>query len=123
MSTNSSPALAAQLTNGKLRALATGAPTRLPKYPDVPTFGELGFEEANMTSLFGLYAPAGTPQDIIVRINGVVNAALKDPVVAQLLSASDNIATGGTPQAFTDAIAKEDANNGRIIKAANITAN
>jgi len=123
MSTNSSPALAAQLTDGKLRALATGAPKRLPKYPDVPTFGELGFEEANMTSLFGLYAPAGTPQDIIMRINGVVNAALKDPAVAQLLSASDNIATGGSPQAFADAIAKEDANNGRIIKAANITAN
>lgn len=76
-----------------------------------------------MTSLFGLYAPAGTPEKIIMRVNGIVNDALKNTTFARLLSANDNVATGGSSQSFVEAIAREDANNARIIKAANITSN
>lgn len=122
MSINSSPAVAAQIASGKLRPLAVGAPQRLAKYGNVPTLTELGFPQANMTSLFGLYAPAHTSPTIIEQVNAAVNRALKDPKVAELLEGSDNVATGGTTQAFTEDIKRESESNARIIKEANIQA-
>ena len=122
MSINSSPAVAAQIEAGKLRPLAVGAPQRLSKYGNVPTFTEVGFAPANMTSLFGLYAPAQTSPAILEQVNAAVNRALKDPKVVELLESSDNVATGGTAQAFAQDIKRESDSNARIIKEANIQA-
>src|SRR3954470_7771894 len=81
LSVNASPAISAQVQAGKLRPLAVGAPARLDSLPNVPTLAEAGYPAANLTSLFGLFAPAGTPPAIVERMNAEINKALALPDV------------------------------------------
>jgi tripartite-type tricarboxylate transporter receptor subunit TctC len=111
-----------QVKAGKLRALAVGAPARIEALPNVPTLGELGFPAANMTSLFGLFAPAGTPKPVLDRLNAEVNKALAQPDLRSRFTAADNVPTGGTAAEFAKQLVQESANNARIIKAAGIKA-
>jgi len=122
LSINSGPAVMQQVKAGKLRVLAVGAPSRIEALPIAPTLGELGFPEANLTSLFGLFAPAGTPPGVVSRLNVEVNKALALPEVRARLAATDNVPTGGTASDFARQIAAESANNARIIRAAGIKA-
>jgi tripartite-type tricarboxylate transporter receptor subunit TctC len=122
LSVNSSPAIVQQVRAGKLRALAVGAPARMESLPQVPTLAELGFAAANMTSTFGIFAPAGTPSAIVERFNAEVNKVLAMPDVRAKLVAADNVPTGGTAAAFGNQIAQESENNARIIRQANIKA-
>jgi tripartite-type tricarboxylate transporter receptor subunit TctC len=120
LSTNAGPAVAQHVKAGKLRVLAVGAPKRLDAFPDAPTLAELGFPAANMTSLFGLFAPAGTPPAVVERMNVEVNKALAHPELRARLVASDNVPTGGAAAEFARQIATESDNNARIIRAASI---
>ncbi len=122
LSVNSAPALMQHIRAGKLRALAVGAPARLEALPQVPTLGELGFASANLTSLFGLFAPAGVPASVLERINAEVNKALAQPDLRTRLTAADNVPTGGSAVEFARQIAAESENNARIVKAAGIKA-
>jgi tripartite-type tricarboxylate transporter receptor subunit TctC len=122
LSVNSSPAIVQQVRAGKLRALAVGAPARMESLPQVPTLAELGFAAANMTSTFGIFAPAGTPSAIVERFNAEVNKVLAMPDVRAKLVAADNVPTGGAAAAFGNQIAQESENNARIIRQANIKA-
>ena len=121
LSVNSAPMLVPQIKAGKLRPLAVAAPQRLAEYPTIPTFAELGYPGANLSSLFGIFAPAGLPAPILQRMNAAVNKALKDPKIAGILQHSDNVATGGTPESFRQEIERQSASNARIIKEAHIT--
>lgn len=107
---------------GKLRPLAIGAPARLEALPNVPTLAELGLAPANLTSLFGIFAPAGTPAAVLERLNAEINKALASPDLRARLVASDNVPTGGSAAEFARQIATESDNNARIIKAAGIKA-
>jgi len=120
LSVNTAPALMQHVKAGKLRALAVGAPARLEALPNVPTLGELGYPAANLTSVFGIFAPAGVPQPVIDRLNAEINKALALPDVRGKLVGSDNVPTGGSAADFARQIAAESANNARIIKAAGI---
>lgn len=122
LSVNTGPAISAHIKAGKLRVLAVGAPARLDAFPNAPTLAELGFPAANMTSLFGLFAPAGVPPAIVDRVNAEVNRALATPELRQRLVASENVPTGGSAADFRRQIAQESEANARIIKAANIQA-
>jgi tripartite-type tricarboxylate transporter receptor subunit TctC len=122
LSVNSGPAVVQQVKAGKLRALAVGAPTRMDTLPDVPTLAELGYPAANLTSLFGVFAPAGTPAAVVERLNAEINKALAMPDVRAKLVAADNVATGGTAASFAKQITQESANNARIIQSAGIKA-
>ena len=122
LSVNTGPTIAQHVKAGKLRVLAIGAPARLEAFPNTPTLAELGFPAANMTSLFGLFAPAGLPAGVVERLNAEVNKALAHPDLRARLVASDNVPTGGTAAEFARQIATESDNNGRIIRAANIRA-
>ncbi len=122
LSVNAGPAVMQHVKAGKLRALAVGAPARLDALPQVPTLAELGYAPANLTSLFGLFAPAGTPVAIVERLNAEVNKVLAQADVRAKLDASDNVPTGGSPADFARQIAAESANNARIIQAAGIKA-
>ncbi len=92
---------------GKLKALAVSWPQRLDVLPDVPTYGELGYKQANEPSWFGLVAPAGTPAAAVDRIQQAVAQALKEPAVRDRLSALGLYASGTTPAEFTAQIARE----------------
>ena len=73
------------LEAGKLRALATLTPQRLPSLPEVPTIAEVGLEGAEVPAWFGLVAPAGTPADVVARIAGAAKDALADTEVRERL--------------------------------------
>ena len=122
LSTNAGPAVVQHIQSGKLRPLAVGAPARLDALPNVPTLAELGFAPANLTSLFGVFAPAGVPQPVLERLNGEINKALRAPELRSRLIASDNVPTGGSAAEFARQIAQESGNNARIIRAAGIKA-
>ena len=75
-----------QLTrSGSIKAYAVTSNVRLPLAPDIPTFGEMGFPTLSYSDWFGLFAPKGTPRDIISKLNAVVVAALADPTVRSRL--------------------------------------
>ena len=119
---NAGPAVMGRIKAGKLTSLAVGSPARLEQLPNVPTLAELGLPAANVASVFGLFAPAGTPVAVIERLNAEVNKLLKDKDVLAKIDAADNLPTGGSAADFGKFIANESANNARIIKAAGITA-
>ena len=115
-------ALNGQIDEGKLRVLAVTGPRRLPNLPQVPTLAEIGFAEANLTSLFGFYAPAAMPPAIVARLNADINKVLAEKDVQDHLRKLDNVVSPGTPQQFAAVIEKEHAANARIVKEANIKA-
>ncbi|WP_298925020.1 tripartite tricarboxylate transporter substrate binding protein [uncultured Ramlibacter sp.] len=120
LSVNSAPAILQHIKAGKLRALAVGAPTRVDALPNVPTLAELGLPAANMSSLFGIFAPAGVPPAVLARLNAEINKAMATPDMRARLDAADNVPTGGSAADFAKQIAAESQNNARVIKAAGI---
>ena len=71
---------------GKLRALAVSSEKRLPEFPDLPTFVELGYPELVVTTWYSLSGPAGLPQDVVDRLNAAVNKAMETADVRQHLA-------------------------------------
>jgi len=92
---------------GRLKALAVGAPARLDALPDVPTLAEAGFPEANLASTFGLFAPGRTPPRTVSMLNRAFNAALRDPAIQRRLHAVGNLPTGGAAADFAAQIMRE----------------
>ena len=121
LSVNASPAIMGHIKAGKLHPLAAGSPQRLEALPDVPTLAELGLPAANLASVFGLFAPAGTPEAVVDRMNREVNRLLQQPELRRQIASADNLPTGGSAADFARMIARESAADARIIKAAGIT--
>jgi tripartite-type tricarboxylate transporter receptor subunit TctC len=67
------------IREGKIKALATTSPQRNPDLPDVPTMKELGLDQLSLEFWAGMWAPAGTPAEIVDQLNGAINAALQSP--------------------------------------------
>lgn len=93
--------------SGKLKALAVSWPKRLDVLPEVPTYGELGYAVANEPSWFGLVAPAGTPANLVLRMQQAVATALKEPAVRDRLAEQGLYASGTTPTEFSQQIVRE----------------
>ena len=93
--------------SGKLKALAVSWHERLDVLPDVPTYGELGYKQANDASWFGLVAPKSMPAERVQRIQQAVATALKEPAVRDRLAAQGLYASGTTPQEFSAQIVRE----------------
>lgn len=110
------------IDEGKLRVLAVTGPRRLPNLQQVPTLAELGYPEANLTSLFGFYAPASMQPDVVRRLNTEINKVLAEKETQERLRKFDNVVSSGTPQQFASVIEKEHAANARVVKEANIKA-
>jgi tripartite-type tricarboxylate transporter receptor subunit TctC len=93
--------------SGKLKALAVSWPERLDVLPEVPTYAELGYKQANEPSWFGLVAPAATPAAAVDRIQQAVAQALKEPAVRERLAGQGLYPSGTTPKEFTAQIGNE----------------
>jgi tripartite-type tricarboxylate transporter receptor subunit TctC len=109
------------LQSGKLRALAVTSPARIPELPDVPTMDELGYPGMPPDSWQGIVAPAGTPPDLIDKINQVVNQGL-----ATAEFKSKIVGLGGEPQpktvaAFAAYIADQYKRWGDVIRITGVT--
>ncbi|MDP3810018.1 MAG: tripartite tricarboxylate transporter substrate binding protein [Hydrogenophaga sp.] len=114
LSTNVAPAQLHHIEAGRFKPLAVGAPQRLDVLPQVPTFAELGLPHANVSSLFGLFAPGGTPPALLDRLNTEINQAVQTPGIRERLVASDNLPTTGDRPAFVRRIAEEWRSNRRL---------
>jgi tripartite-type tricarboxylate transporter receptor subunit TctC len=105
---------------GKLRALAATAAQRAPVLPDLPTLAELGYKGFDVSSWYGIYAPAGLPRELVAKLNAAFNEALKAPDVREQLSAQGWQVTGGTPEQFAAFTQAELDRWAKVVKAANV---
>lgn len=97
----------AHVPTGKLRLLAVTAPKRLPEYPDVPTFAELGFPALTGTTWFSLSGPPDMPASIVERINAEVRRGLQTPLLQAQLAQESMVTSDFDPPAFRRFIASE----------------
>jgi tripartite-type tricarboxylate transporter receptor subunit TctC len=104
------------IEEGRLRALAITSPRRSPLLPNVPTMIESGFADFQSTSWTGLLAPRGTPADIIAKLNGAVNTALKTPEMQAALDKLAADALGGAPAELTRVIESDLGKWGPIVQ-------
>jgi len=90
----------AQVQSGAVKGLAVTGRKRLKALPDLPTFAEAGVKGLEDGSWYGLFAPAGTPRDIVVRLQKDMAEVLKSPDVIQRISVTGNEPVGSTPDEF-----------------------
>lgn len=120
LSVNTSGPILQHVREGKLRALAVGAPARLEALPQTPTLTELGFAQANLSSRFGLFAPAGTPQAVLDKLNAQINAVLALPAMRERLLAAECVAAPATLAELSRLVAAEHQTLGAIVRDARI---
>ena len=113
---SSVPTLIGQIRNGKLRALAVTSAKRSDDLPDVPTINESGFKGFDAVTWFGLLAPAGTPKDVVARLNAEFNKALQQPELRTKLGNEGADAAGGTPEQFAALIRDEIPRWGKVVR-------
>ena len=113
---SSVPTLIGQIRNQKLRALAVSSARRVDDLPNVPTLNESGFTGFDAVTWFGLLAPAGTPKDVIDRLNGEFNKALQNPELRKKLGDEGADPLGGTVEQFTALIKSEIPRWGQVVK-------
>jgi tripartite-type tricarboxylate transporter receptor subunit TctC len=101
------PALLPHIKSGKLRAFAVGTAQRLPALPDVPTVAEMGFKDFETSQWYGILVPAGTPRDIVKRLQEESLKALKSNAVTERFASDSAVGGGGTPEEFAAYIGKQ----------------
>ena len=85
------------IRSGAMRAIAVTSEARLPELPDAPTLQESGFDVEAIYNWIGVFAPAGTPRDIINRLNAELVDALREPATAKWLADTGFQSVGSTP--------------------------
>lgn len=116
------PAVLGQIKNGQLRALAVSSPQRLAALPDLPTVAETGYKDFEADQWYGVVAPAGTPREIVAKLNAQINQSLGSPELKTRLTSEGAIATPTTPEAFGQLIAREIARWKPVIQSGRVKA-
>lgn len=109
-----------QIREGKVRALAITSRTRTPLAPDIPTMIEAGVPDYEVSTFYGVVAPAGTPPDVVAKLNAAINEGFAaDDMRAAVGKLGSALATG-TPASFGTFMAAQGAKWSEVAKAANI---
>jgi tripartite-type tricarboxylate transporter receptor subunit TctC len=116
------PAAAPHIKAGKLRALALVAPQRSSALPDLPTVAEAGLRDFEVTTWYGVLAPAGTPRSIVNRLNGELVKIMHAPELKERLAATGTEPLTSTPEEFADYIKREIAKWGEVVRKAGVKA-
>ncbi|WP_236581733.1 Bug family tripartite tricarboxylate transporter substrate binding protein [Hydrogenophaga sp. BPS33] len=111
------------IKGGQVRAIAVSSTQRLDVLPDVPTVAESGYPDFEADQWYGVMAPAGTPPEIVRKLNQQINQALQSPDVRQRLQGEGAVPMNTTPEAFGSHIAKALQRWRPVVKAGNMTAN
>ncbi len=114
---DNTPSAMPHVKSGKLRPIAITSKSRSPLLPDVPTVAESGFPGFEVQSWFGLAAPTGTPQPIVVRLNTALNKVLADAAVKQRLAEMVATPAPGSPDDMRKFVASEIAGWRDVVKA------
>jgi tripartite-type tricarboxylate transporter receptor subunit TctC len=108
------------IKSGRVRPIAVNAQKRSALLPEIPTLAEAGMPAFDRYTWFGMFAPAGTPRDIVARVNAEVATALKAPDLLERFAAAGAEAVGSTPEQFVERIKSDAAKWAEVIKAANV---
>jgi tripartite-type tricarboxylate transporter receptor subunit TctC len=114
------PAIEGQVRDGKLRILATSGEKRSPFLPDVPTVSEAGVSGYNVTSWNGIFAPNGTPQNVVDTLNKAIRDAVTEPDVKEKFAKLGVRAEASSPDELKARLQTDIAKWGAVIKQANI---
>ena len=112
--------LASALPNikaGRVRAVAVTTERRSPQMPELPTIAESGLAGFDVSTWFGVFAPAGLPSEIVTKLNGAINAALQLPDVRSQLSNLGAEPAAYSPQQFADFVRRELVKYEKVVKA------
>jgi tripartite-type tricarboxylate transporter receptor subunit TctC len=101
---------------GKLKLLAVGSPQRSPQFPDVPTLDEIGLKGFDADTWFGFYAPAGTPEPVVARLNGEINRILASPAFQERMNAIGAVPVPMSPQQFAQRAQADSQRFGALIR-------
>jgi tripartite-type tricarboxylate transporter receptor subunit TctC len=105
---------------GKLRALGVTTPERSPIAPEIPAIAEAGLKGYDMTNWYGMLAPAGTPREVVARLNGEVVRILRLPELTARLAEDGMVVVASTPERFAEFLARETQKYAKVIEAAGI---
>jgi len=114
------PALLPQIKAGKLLAIAVGSPQRLPALPEVPTVAEMGFPGFETSQWYGILAPAGTPREVVKRLQEESLKAMKASSVTERFANDNAVGGGGPPEEFAAYIGQQQKIWKEIVKRAGI---
>lgn len=114
------PALGAHIRAGKLRAIAVGTQQRIAALPDVPTVAEMGFKDFETSQWYGVHAPAGTPPDIVKRLQEECLKALRSSAVTERFATDNAVGGGGPSSEYAAFIKREQRIWSDIVKRAGI---
>jgi tripartite-type tricarboxylate transporter receptor subunit TctC len=106
--------------SGKIRALAIAGPARIPQLPQIPTTAEAGLPGFEVVSWFGLFAPSGTPADIVARLNAATVEALAAKEIADALVAQGLTPAPSTPKDLAGVLQADIEKWTRVVKASGI---
>jgi tripartite-type tricarboxylate transporter receptor subunit TctC len=115
------PTVASLVRGGKMKLLGVGSQRRLPQFPDAPTIAESGLPGFEFNSFFAITVPAGTPKDIIARLNAEVVKATNAPEVREKLIAQGFVPRASSPEELAKATREQLARYATLFKQAGIT--
>ena len=102
--------------DGRLNVIASSPATRLPASPNLPSIAESGYREFDFSTWYGLVAPAGTPPDIVTRLNQEIVRALRSPDLQQRFAALGLIPLPATPEEFAAKLRRDADHYARMVK-------
>ena len=111
------PAAVPHIKAGRMVAIGVTSPQRLPLLPEVATVAEQGYPGFQVDNMYGILAPAGTPPEIVKKLNADIVGALRDPAVKKALEAATVEIVGNTPEEFSRYIAAEHTKWAEVIRA------
>ncbi len=106
----------AQIKAGKLKALAVTTPQRAPSMPDVPTMNESGLAGFDVSTWFGVFAPAGTPPAVVARLNETMTSALRTPEMRERLARMGAEPAPMSSAQFAELVRRELAKYEKVVK-------
>jgi tripartite-type tricarboxylate transporter receptor subunit TctC len=116
------PPMIAHVQSGRLRALAVTGPSRMAQLPDVPTVTEAGFKDIDVSAWYGFVAPAGTPAEIVAKLNDAIAKVIARPDVRERFLATGTEPYVTSPKQFADLIRSDGTRWAAVIRKANVKA-
>jgi len=108
------------IKDGRLVPIVVAAPQRLAALPSVPTFKEVGLEPVNRMAYYGIYAPKGTPKEVVDKVSAAAKKALEDANVRKRIEETGSLVVANSPTEFGDQIKAEFEIYKKIVQAQNL---
>lgn len=122
MTMTGAPAVMPHVQSGRIRALGVSSPQRIPALAQIPSVAEAGVPGFDATQWYGVVAPAGTPKDVVAKLNAEIRKIMQSKEMLDRLNTEGAIAAAGTPEQFGAYIKNEIVRWGVVVKAAGMKA-